>query len=144
MTVLMNIHTQYPALDDTSLAQQARRDPEAFAELYHRHLKSVYRYHLAHTGNVKDAEDLTSQTFMAALEGIHSYRGTGPYIAWLMGIASRNDSASFAGAGLKSHWTRRFRSRPRACQQIRRLSGVCKWIKSLTRSEPSALIGPKP
>jgi len=89
MTVLMNIHTQYPALDDTSLAQQARRDPEAFAELYHRHLKSVYRYHLAHTGNVKDAEDLTSQTFMAALEGIHSYRGTGPYIAWLMGIASR-------------------------------------------------------
>jgi RNA polymerase sigma-70 factor (ECF subfamily) len=26
---------------------------------------------------------------MAALEGIHSYRGTGPYIAWLMGIASR-------------------------------------------------------
>ena len=89
MTILMNIHTQYPALDDTSLARQARADPEAFAELYHRHLKSVYRYHLAHTGNVKDAEDLTSQTFMAALEGIHSYRGTGPYIAWLMGIASR-------------------------------------------------------
>ena len=89
MTVLMNIHTQYPALDDTSLARQARADPEAFAELYHRHLKSVYRYHLAHTGNVKDAEDLTSQTFMAALEGIHSYRGAAPYIAWLMGIASR-------------------------------------------------------
>jgi len=89
MTILMNIHTQYSALDDTSLARQARADPEAFAELYHRHLKSVYRYHLAHTGNVKDAEDLTSQTFMAALEGIHSYRGTGPYIAWLMGIASR-------------------------------------------------------
>jgi len=89
MTILMNIHTQYSALDDTSLARQARADPEAFAELYHRHLKSVYRYHLAHTGNVKDAEDLTSQTFMAALEGIHSYRGAAPYIAWLMGIASR-------------------------------------------------------
>ena len=98
MTVLMNIHTQYPTLDDISLARQARTDPEAFAELYHRHLKSVYRYHLAHTGNVKDAEDLTSQTFMAALEGIHSYRGTGPYIAWLMGIASRKRLRLFRGS----------------------------------------------
>ena len=51
-------------------------DPEAFAELYRRHVRSIYRYHLAHTGDIKDAEDLTSQTFMAALEGIRSYRGT--------------------------------------------------------------------
>jgi RNA polymerase sigma-70 factor (ECF subfamily) len=76
-------------MDDAQLARQARTDAEAFAELYRRHLTSVYRYHLAHTGNTHDAEDLTSQTFMAALEGIASYRGTGPYIAWLMGIASR-------------------------------------------------------
>ena len=89
MTTLMNNKTQYPSMDDAHLAQQARTEPEAFAELYHRHLTSVFRYHLAHTGNTKDAEDLTSQTFMAALEGIDSYRGTGPYIAWLMGIASR-------------------------------------------------------
>jgi RNA polymerase sigma-70 factor (ECF subfamily) len=75
-------------MDDAGLAIQARSDPEAFAELYRRHVLSIYRYHLAHTGNVKDAEDLTSQTFMAALEGIRSYRGTGPYITWLIGIAS--------------------------------------------------------
>ena len=89
MTAHMNIRTEYPAMDDSSLAHRARTDAEAFAELYHRHVRSVYRYHLAHAGDVKDAEDLTSQTFMAALEGIHSYRGTGPYIAWLIGIASR-------------------------------------------------------
>src|SRR4026207_334116 len=88
MTTLMTLDNQYPSMDDASLAQQACADPEAFADLYRRHVRSIYRYHLAHTGNVKDAEDLTSQTFMAALEGIHSYRGTGPYIAWLMGIAS--------------------------------------------------------
>jgi RNA polymerase sigma-70 factor (ECF subfamily) len=76
-------------MDDTSLARQARADAEAFAELYRRHVRSVYRYHLAHTGNEKDAEDLTSQTFVAALEGIRSYQGTAPYIAWLMGIAFR-------------------------------------------------------
>lgn len=89
MTLLMSLPTHYSLLSDIDLAQQARADPEAFAELYRRHIASVYRYHLAHTGNEKDAEDLTSQTFMAALEGIHSYRARGPYIAWLIGIASR-------------------------------------------------------
>jgi RNA polymerase sigma-70 factor (ECF subfamily) len=84
-------------MDDARLAQEARTDPEAFAELYRRHVLSIYRYHLAHTGNIKDAEDLTSQTFMAALEGIHSYRGTGPYITWLMGIASRKRALLFRG-----------------------------------------------
>ena len=101
MTTLMNIKTPYPAMDDARLAQQARTEPEAFAELYHRHLASVYRYHLAHTGNPKDAEDLTSQTFMAALEGIDSFRGTGPYIAWLMGIASRKRLRYFRGNRLE-------------------------------------------
>jgi len=84
------------------LARQARSDPEAFAELYHRHVASVYQYHLAHTGDVKDAEDLTSQTFMAALEGIRSYRETGPYIAWLMGIAVRKRARFFRRSGRRS------------------------------------------
>ena len=99
MTTLMSIETQYPLMDDAHLAHQARTDAEAFAELYRRHVASVYHYHLAHTGNVKDAEDLTSQTFMAALEGIRSYRGTAPYIAWLMGIAVRKRARFFRRSG---------------------------------------------
>jgi RNA polymerase sigma-70 factor (ECF subfamily) len=75
--------------DETHLVQQALTDIEAFAELYRRHLTRVYRYHMAHTGNVKDAEDLTSQTFIAAMEGMTSFRGTGSFAAWIMGIASR-------------------------------------------------------
>jgi RNA polymerase sigma-70 factor (ECF subfamily) len=86
-------------MDDASLAQHARTDAGAFAELYQRHITSVYRYHLAHTGSEKDAEDLTSQTFMVALEGRRSFRGTGPYIAWLMGIASRLRARFFRGNG---------------------------------------------
>jgi RNA polymerase sigma-70 factor, ECF subfamily len=84
-------------MDDARLAQDARTDPDAFAELYRRHVLSVYRYHRAHMDNDRDAEDLTSQTFMAALEGIRSYRGTGSYIAWLMGIASRLRARFFRG-----------------------------------------------
>jgi len=85
------------SMDDASLAGLARSESEAFAELYRRHVASVYRYHLAHTGNEKDAEDLTSQTFMAALEGIKSYRGTAPYISWILGIAFRLKSRHFRG-----------------------------------------------
>ena len=102
MTTLMNLQqSQYPLMDDAHLAHQARADPEAFAELYRRHVRSIYRYHLAHTGNIKDAEDLTSQTFMAALEGIRSYRGTGPYITWLIGIASRKRALFFRRNGTR-------------------------------------------
>ena len=96
MTTLMTVpQARYAAMDDGRLAQAARVDPEAFAELYRRHVLSIYRYHLAHTGDIKDAEDLTSQTFMAALDGIRSYRGTGPFITWLMGIASRKRALLF-------------------------------------------------
>jgi RNA polymerase sigma-70 factor (ECF subfamily) len=97
MTTLMTSLTHYFSLDDTRLAQHARSDPQAFAELYRRHVRSIYRYHLAHTGNAGDAEDLTSQTFMAALEGIRSFRGNGPYITWLIGIASRKRALFFRG-----------------------------------------------
>jgi len=97
MTTLTTTRDPSPLLDDASLAVQARTNPDAFAELYRRHVASVYRYHLAHTGNEKDAEDLTSQTFMAALEGIKSFRGTAPYIAWIMGIASRLRARYFRG-----------------------------------------------
>jgi len=75
--------------DETELVRHAITDVEAFAELYRRHLTRVYRYHIAHIGNVKDAEDLTSQTFMAVLEGIRSFRGSGSFAAWVMGIASK-------------------------------------------------------
>ena len=98
MSTLMNIQTKKPLSDDAHLAHQARADADAFAELYRRHVTGVYRYHMAHTGNVKDAEDLTSQTFMAALEGIRSYRGTGSFGAWIMGIASRKRALFFRGS----------------------------------------------
>ena len=76
-------------MEDRQLAREARSSAEAFAELYRRHVVRVYRYHIVHTGNAKDAEDLTSQTFMAALEGIRSYRSAGSFTAWIMGIAMR-------------------------------------------------------
>jgi len=98
MTTLMSIKTESPPAEDIILARQARSDAEAFAELYRRYVTRVYRYHIAHTGNIKDAEDLTSQTFMAALEGIRSFRGSGSFAAWVMGIAARKRALFFRGS----------------------------------------------
>lgn len=97
MITIMTEKTQSTPADEISLAREAAVNADAFAELYRRHVTRVYRYHAAHTGNVKDAEDLTSQTFMAALEGIRSFRGDAPFAAWLMGIASKKRFLSFRG-----------------------------------------------
>jgi RNA polymerase sigma-70 factor, ECF subfamily len=73
----------------TQIAQDYTQTHHAFAELYRRHIDRVYRYLMARTGNVQDAQDLTSQTFMAALEGISNYRGDASFAAWVLGIAQR-------------------------------------------------------
>jgi RNA polymerase sigma-70 factor (ECF subfamily) len=84
-------------MDELQLIEKAIENSESFAELYHRHVTRVYRYHMAHVGNVKDAEDLTSQTFMAAMEGLRFFRNTGTFAAWLMGIASKKRALFFRG-----------------------------------------------
>jgi RNA polymerase sigma-70 factor (ECF subfamily) len=64
----------------------------AFSALYERYATQVYRYLLVRVGNVHDAQDLTSQTFMAAMKGLNTYQGQSPFPAWLLGIA-RNKAA---------------------------------------------------
>ena len=73
--------------DDETLAAAARSDHAAFDALYRRYVNRVYRYCYTHAHNAADAEDLTAQTFLAALEGIGRYRGRGPFAAWLFSIA---------------------------------------------------------
>lgn len=82
------------AEDDTALVRQAQQNLNAFTDLYERHVQRVYRYLLVRVGNVPDAQDLTSQTFIAAMENLHRYGGERPFPAWLFGIA-RNKTADF-------------------------------------------------
>lgn len=98
MDALMATQMEEQDKDEHALARLAITDIEAFAELYRRHLPRVYRYHVAHVGNVRDAEDLTSQTFIAALEGIRSFQGTGSFAAWVLGIASKKRLMFYRGS----------------------------------------------
>jgi RNA polymerase sigma-70 factor (ECF subfamily) len=75
--------------DEQWLVERAKRDPEAFGELYDIHFDRIYAYIYRKTGDRQSAEDLTSETFMKALAAIKSYRYTGqPFVAWLYRIAS--------------------------------------------------------
>lgn len=73
---------------DEALVELARSDPEAFGELYERHVKRVYNYVYYRTGARQDAEDLTARTFVQALSHLPRYRQQGvPFSAWLFRIA---------------------------------------------------------
>ncbi len=73
--------------EDHVLVRQAQQDLRSFSGLYQRYAQQVYRYLLVRVGNVDDAQDLTSQTFLVAMENLHKYRGEGNFAAWLLGIA---------------------------------------------------------
>jgi len=140
--------TQITEQDETDLAQQAISNVDAFAELYHRHMTRVYRYHIAHVGNVKDAEDLTSQTFMAALEGIRSFRGTGPFAAWILGIAARKRLMFFRRSAGKPqvpldsalHYPSPELPTDKAASQRLQLESVSHALKQISADRAEALI----
>ena len=73
--------------DDLTLVRQAKKDIAAFSALYERYATQVYRYLLVRVGDVHEAQNLTSQTFMAAMKGLNTYHGQSPFPAWLLGIA---------------------------------------------------------
>ncbi len=75
--------------DDALLIEAAQRDAAQFAPLYRRYVTPIYRYCYSRTGNTPDAEDLASQVFLEALQGLPRYHHRGHFIAWLFIIARR-------------------------------------------------------
>lgn len=74
--------------DAASAAACARGDPAAFDALYVRHVKGIYAFIFYRTMDRETAEDLTSQTFLKALEKIGSYDARkGAFSTWLYRIA---------------------------------------------------------
>jgi RNA polymerase sigma-70 factor (ECF subfamily) len=73
---------------DEVLVERARKDPEAFGELYERYIDRIYRYLYYRTGNTAEAEDLAEKVFLQALSHLPTYRHRGhPFGAWLFAIA---------------------------------------------------------
>ncbi|MHB8193301.1 MAG: RNA polymerase sigma factor [Bellilinea sp.] len=73
--------------DESDLVEAARKDLREFGVLYKRYVNPVFRYLYSRTGNVHEAEDITAQTFLIALETFERFRGDGHFSSWLFGIA---------------------------------------------------------
>ena len=86
-TLTMASIDTYKETDEASLVAAARRDPRAFGSLYALYVQPLFRYLYSRIGGVPEAEDVTAQTFLAALEAFGRYRHDGHFAAWLFSIA---------------------------------------------------------
>ncbi len=75
--------------DEESLVHRAQqRDQQALAQLYGEYFDKIYRYVSIRVGDKIEAEDITQQVFLKALQSIASFRWKGiPFSAWLFRIA---------------------------------------------------------
>jgi len=70
------------------VSRAIKGDGEAFAQLYEEHFDRIYRYVYLKVGNQAEAEDLTQEVFVKALEAIGSYKWrNSPFASWLFRIA---------------------------------------------------------
>jgi RNA polymerase sigma-70 factor (ECF subfamily) len=78
-------------LTDTDLLRGAQRgDSEAWRALYQRYLPAVWRQAYAAVGDAHTAEDITSETMLALLQGIGELEGETPRLAgWLRTVVHR-------------------------------------------------------
>ncbi len=81
--------------EEIRLVADARRHPENFVLLYSHYARPVFRYLYSRIGVFEEAEDLTAQTFLEALEALPRYRERGCFAAWLFGIARRKAADHF-------------------------------------------------
>jgi RNA polymerase sigma-70 factor (ECF subfamily) len=78
-----------PETPDSELVQRAKAgDLDAFESLANRHEQRVYSLALQMLRQEQDAEDVTQQTFLSALENLDGFRGEASFSTWLLRIAS--------------------------------------------------------
>jgi RNA polymerase sigma-70 factor (ECF subfamily) len=75
------------AEDGTLVEQACAGDMAAFARLVSRYQDRVLNTCWRMCGRIEDAEDLTQETFLHALEAIGSFRGRSQFYTWLYRIA---------------------------------------------------------
>ncbi len=69
-------------------------DPGPFERVYDAHVVGIYRFIYARVGNRPDAEDLTAQVFVRAVEQLDTERAPGQVAAWLYRVA-QNATADY-------------------------------------------------
>lgn len=74
--------------DETLVASYKGGDTEAFTQLYERYFKRIYEFVYFKTHHTETTQDIVSQTFLQAVEKLHSFNPKkGNFSAWLHRIA---------------------------------------------------------
>ena len=74
--------------DQELVARAKAGELAAFEELVQRHERQVYTLALRMLRHQQDAEDVTQQTFLSALEHLKGFRGEASFSTWLLRIAT--------------------------------------------------------
>lgn len=72
---------------DRDIIERSWEDGAAFAAIYDRHERTVYRYSARRLGPTV-ADDITSETFLVAFSRRHDFTGSENARPWLLGIAT--------------------------------------------------------
>jgi RNA polymerase sigma-70 factor, ECF subfamily len=79
-----------PIADPPELVARTREgDDGAFAALVERYRPVVFRWAIGLSGDQDDAEDITQEVFVRVHRKLWSFRGDGPFDAWLYRITRR-------------------------------------------------------
>jgi RNA polymerase sigma-70 factor, ECF subfamily len=74
---------------EKELIERAKTNANAFGELYDLYYPKILNYVVRRVGDVAAAEDITTTTFLKALDRLHAFEWRGvPFSAWLYRIAS--------------------------------------------------------
>jgi RNA polymerase sigma-70 factor (ECF subfamily) len=77
-----------PQADDELMTRIANGDREAFARLYRRYRREVYRFAAHVSGSATVADDVVQDVFVPVIQGASRYRSAGSgVLPWLLGIA---------------------------------------------------------
>jgi RNA polymerase sigma-70 factor (ECF subfamily) len=78
-----------PELPDAELVRRAQEgELDAFEALANRYEQRVYSLALRMLRHEQDAEDVTQQTFLSAVENLGGFRGDASFATWLLRIAT--------------------------------------------------------
>jgi len=81
--------------EEKELVEKAKRDPEAFDQLYGQYYSKIFGYILKRVANFEIAQDITSETFFKALKNLWKFKWKNiSFSFWLYRIAS-NEIANF-------------------------------------------------
>ena len=133
-----------PALASDGLSEErAQREQPAergLLALYDEALPQVYGYLLSRCGQRALAEDLTAETFLAAVDAVRREPPTALSVGWLVGTARHK---------LADHWRRQAREdrRLRSVAEFAEVAGPAAepedvWLDAVTAHEMLARLGP--